>query len=148
MGRLEAPGGAAKAFVAGDKRANENIALSSTHTLFALEHNRIVSLLPNWVPDELKFQIARRVVGAEQQYITYNEFLPALGVRLPAYQGYKNNVNASLGNEFAVVGYRAHSMIHGELESIGEAADYTAAQLAALEARASRSWPRATRSNS
>jgi hypothetical protein len=133
MGRLEAPGGAAKAFVAGDKRANENIALSSTHTLFAREHNRIVSQLPSWVPDELKFQIARRVVGAEQQYITYNEFLPALGVRLPAYEGYKDNVNASLGNEFAVVGYRAHSMIHGEFEAIGKAADYTAAQLEEIE---------------
>lgn len=133
MGRLEAPGAFAKAFVAGDKRANENIALSSTHTLFALEHNRIVSALPSWVPDEIKFQIARRVVGAEQQYITYNEFLPALGVRLPAYRGYKDNVNASLGNEFAVVGYRAHSMIHGELEAIGEAADYTAEQLEAIE---------------
>jgi hypothetical protein len=132
MGRLEAPGAFAKAFVAGDRRANENIALSSTHTLFALEHNRIVSALPNAIPDELKFQIARRVVGAEQQYITYNEFLPAMGVRLPAYTGYKDNVNASLGNEFAVVGYRAHSMIHGEFEAIGEAADYTAAQLAAV----------------
>jgi Animal haem peroxidase len=135
MGRLEAPGGAAKAFVAGDKRANENIALSSTHTLFALEHNRIVSKLPSNLPDELKFQIARRVIGAEQQYITYKEFLPSLGVSLPAYQGYKDNVNASLGNEFATVGYRAHSMIHGELEAIGEAADYTAAQLAAIEAQ-------------
>ncbi len=135
MGRLEAPGGAAKAFVAGDKRANENIALSSTHTLFALEHNRIVSKLPSNLPEELKFQIARRVIGAEQQYITYKEFLPSLGVSLPAYQGYKDNVNASLGNEFATVGYRAHSMIHGELEAIGEAADYTAAQLAAIEAQ-------------
>jgi hypothetical protein len=133
MGRLEAPGAFAKAFVTGDKRANENIALSSTHTLFALEHNRIVSALPNAIPDELKFQIARRVVGAEQQYITYNEFLPAMGVRLPAYTGYKDNVNASLGNEFAVVGYRAHSMIHGEFEAVGEAADYAAAQLAAIE---------------
>jgi hypothetical protein len=135
MGRLEAPGASAKAFVAGDKRANENIALSSTHTLFALEHNRIVSALPSWVPDELKFQIGRRVVGAEQQYITYNEFLPAMGVKLPPYTGYKDNVNASLGNEFAVVGYRAHSMIHGEFEAIGEAADYTAPQLAAIEAQ-------------
>ena len=132
MGRLEAPGGAAKAFVAGDVRANENIALSSTHTLFALEHNRIVASLPRALPEELKFQIARRIVGAEQQYITYNEFLPALGVRLPEYRGYREDVNASLGNEFAVVGYRAHSMIHGEFESIGEAADYTAAQLAAI----------------
>ena len=132
MGRLEAPGAFAKAFVAGDKRANENIALTSTHTLFALEHNRIVSQLPSWVPDDVKFQIARRIVGAEQQFITYNEFLPALGVRLPPYRGYREDVNASLGNEFAVVGYRAHSMIHGELESIGEAADYTAAQLDAI----------------
>ena len=132
MGRLEAPGGAAKAFVAGDVRANENIALSSTHTLFALEHNRIVASLPRALPEELKFQIARRIIGAEQQYITYNEFLPALGVRLPEYRGYREDVNASLGNEFAVVGYRAHSMIHGEFESIGEAADYTAAQLAAI----------------
>lgn len=135
MGRLEAPGAFAKAFVAGDQRANENIALSSTHTLFALEHNRIVSQLPSTLPEELKFQIARRVIGAEQQFITYNEFLPALGVTLTPYKGYKESVNASLGNEFAVVGYRAHSMIHGELEAVGEAADYTAAQLDSIEAQ-------------
>ncbi len=92
MGRLEAPGANVKAFVAGDQRANENIALSSTHTLFAREHNRIVSQLPSFLPEELKFQIARRVIGAEQQYITYNEFLPALGVSLPPYRGYNDRV--------------------------------------------------------
>ena len=151
MGRLEAPGGAAKAFVAGDVRANENIALSSTHTLFALEHNRIVASLPRVLPEELKFQIARRVVGAEQQYITYNEFLPALGVRLPEYRGYKDDVNASLGNEFAVVGYRAHSMIHGEFEAVGEADGLQRRGPGCDPAsRMSRSWssPAATRSSS
>jgi hypothetical protein len=122
------------ALVAGDVRANENIALTATHTLFALEHNRIVNLLPNTLSQEDKFQIARRIVVAEQQYITYNEWLPAMGVNLPAYTGYNPNVNATLSNEFAATGYRAHSMIHGELESEVEAADYTQAQLDAIEA--------------
>ena len=111
--------------VAGDVRANENIALTATHTLFAREHNRIVDELPRLLSEEQRFQIARRVVGAEQQFITYNEFLPALGVRLSAYRGYNPNVNATLGNEFAVVGYRAHSMIHGELEPSAPAGTYT-----------------------
>jgi hypothetical protein len=104
-----------RAMVAGDVRANENIALTATHTLFAREHNRIVNALPSSLSQEDKFQIARRVIIAEQQYITYNEFLPAMGVALPAYTGYKSNVNASLSSEFATVGYRAHSQIHGDV---------------------------------
>jgi peroxidase len=105
-----------QAVVAGDVRANENIALTAIHTLFAREHNRIVAALPASLPAETKFQIARRVVGAEIQYITYTQFLPALGVRLDPYRGYDPNVNPGLSNEFAVVGYRAHSMIHGEFD--------------------------------
>jgi hypothetical protein len=123
-----------RAMVAGDVRANENTALLATHTLFAREHNRIVSLLPNRLTEEQKFQIARRVVIAEQQYITYSEFLPSLGIRLPRYRGYNPRVNPNLSNEFATVGYRAHSMIHGELELETEAARYTAEQLEAFEA--------------
>ena len=114
MGRLALT--PARAFVAGDTRANENFGLTATQTLFAREHNRVVDLLPADLSEQEKFEIARRIVGAEQQYITYTEFLPSLGVRLPAYQGYDPTVNPSLTNEFAVVGYRAHSMIHGEFE--------------------------------
>jgi hypothetical protein len=124
-----------KAMVAGDVRGNENIALTATHTLFAREHNRIVRLLPNVYTAEQKFQIARRVVIAEQQYITYHEFLPAMGVSLPAYSGYRSNVNATLSNEFATVGYRAHSQIHGEIEVETDRARYTTAQLAAFAAQ-------------
>jgi len=127
-GRLLATPNAAR--VGGDVRANENIALTATQTLFAREHNRIVGLLPSSLSEEDKYQIARRILIAEQQYITYNEFLPAMGVALPAYTGYNTNVNATLSNEFAVVGYRAHSQIHGEFEFETNASRYSAADLA------------------
>ena len=71
-------------------------------TLFAREHNRIVAALPANLPAETKFEIARRILGAEEQYITYTEFLPALGVQLPAYRGYNPTVNPGLSNEFAI----------------------------------------------
>jgi hypothetical protein len=99
------------AAVAGDQRANENPPLLATHTLFAREHNRIVAQLPRWMSEQDKFEIARAVVAAEEQYITYNDFLPALGVNLPRYNGYQRNVSADTTNEFATVGYRAHSFI-------------------------------------
>ncbi len=133
MGALMAAPG--NAIVAGDVRANENIALTALHTLFAREHNRIVAALPSRLTDEEKFQIARRVVGAEMQYVTYNEFLPAMGVRLPPYRGYDDHVDASLSNEFAVVGYRAHSQIHGEFEPLVPIGAYSPAQLNAFKAQ-------------
>ena len=122
------------AMVAGDVRANENIALTATQTLFAREHNRIVSLLPTSLSGEDRFQIARRIVIAEQQYITYNEFLPAMGVTLPAYSGYNPNVNTTLSTEFATVGYRAHSQIHGEFGLEVPTSRYSSAQLNAFRA--------------
>jgi peroxidase len=131
MGRLL--GTPDRAMVAGDVRANENLALTATHTLFAREHNRIVDLLPSGLSEAERFEIARRVVGAEQQFITYTEFLPAFGVKLPPYRGYNPRVNASLSNEFAVVGYRAHSMIHGEVEPQAPEETYTDDELEAFE---------------
>jgi len=132
-GRLRAD--PSKSFVGGDKRTNENVALTAVMTLFAREHNRIVGLLPNTLTAEEKFQIARRVVAAEEQYITYTEFLPALGVRLPNYAGYNATVNPTLSNEFATVGYRAHSQIHGEFEFEGDSSRWNAAQLDAFRAQ-------------
>lgn len=123
------------AAVAGDPRANENIALTATQTLFAREHNRIVGLLPSTMSQEDKFQIARAVVIAEQQYITYNEFLPAMGVTLPAYAGYDDGLDPAMAHEFATVGYRAHSQIHGEMEFASNASRYSQATLDALAAQ-------------
>jgi hypothetical protein len=124
-----------RATVSGDVRSNENIALTATHTLFAREHNRIVAALPSSLSSYDKYQLARAIVGAEVQYITYTQFLPAMGVTLPAYQGYNPNFDPTLTNEFATVGYRAHSQIHGELEVETNVSRYSAATLAALEAQ-------------
>ncbi|MGH1487996.1 MAG: peroxidase family protein [Acidimicrobiales bacterium] len=115
MGRLYANPGAA--VIAGDVRVNENLGLTAAHTLFLREHNRIVGLLPDDLDEEAKFEIARRVVAAQQQYITYSEFLPAMGVELDDYSGYDSTVDPSISSEFATVGYRAHSQIHGEFEA-------------------------------
>jgi hypothetical protein len=130
-GRLMfAPDADEQVIIAGDMRANENIALTTVQTLFAREHNRIVDKLPEDWSEQKKFDTARQLVVATQQYITYEEFLPALGVHLAPATGYKRNVDASVTNEFATVGFRAHSMIHGEIEVAVEADEYDDGQLA------------------
>lgn len=108
-------------FVAGDVRANENVALTSLHTVFMREHNRLAEEIARDNPgldDEAVYQRARKIVGAQIQAITYNEFLPAmLGENgVSDYKGYKPDVDPTISNEFATVGYRlGHSMIENKI---------------------------------
>lgn len=121
--------------ITGDQRANENIALTTVQTLFAREHNRIVDLLPDDLSEQKKFDLAREFVIATQQYITYNEFLPAVGVNLDVPSGYQPGVDPTVSHEFATVGYRAHSMIHGEIEMEVSADRYSDAQIQGFQAQ-------------
>ena len=83
---------------------------------------------------EDKFQIARAAVIAEIQYITYTRVPAGHGREPAAYQGYDPDLDPSTSHEFATVGYRAHSFIHGEIETDTNVSRYSAATQAALEA--------------
>ncbi|KAA5542266.1 hypothetical protein FYK55_15820 [Roseiconus nitratireducens] len=110
-------------FFAGDVRANENVVLTSLHTLFMREHNRLAERIANQFPhadDEEIYQLARKIVGAELQIITYNEFLPALlGPMAPSladYMGFDDSVDPGIANEFSTAAYRfGHSMLSPNL---------------------------------
>ena len=111
-------GGTQVVFVAGDIRAVEQSSLTSLHTLFVREHNRICDdlLAQGYTDDEFIYQAARKRVGAYLQAITYQEFLPALGVFLAPYNGYRSNVRPDISNVFATAAYRlGHTMVPSEL---------------------------------
>jgi len=109
-------------FLAGDIRANENLELTSLHTLFLREHNQLASAIAVANPkltDEQIYQRARRLVMAEVQSITYQEFLPAmLGANaLRPYQGYRSDVNPGLATEFSTAGFRVgHTLINDDIQ--------------------------------
>ncbi len=116
-------------FVAGDTRANEQVGLISMHTLFVREHNRwaeaFSSAQPQLSSDEV-YDRARRVVGAQMQTVTYNEFLPALlGSEMGSYSGgYDPNVDGSIKNEFASAFFRVgHTMLSPEIKRLDAGGD-------------------------
>lgn len=108
-------------YLAGDIRANENIALASMHTVWVREHNRIATELATEDPtltDEELYQGARAIVRAELQAITYNEYLPALlGTNaVSEYEGYDPKVNPNISNLFSTAAYRfGHTLLSPEL---------------------------------
>ncbi|TRY75693.1 hypothetical protein TCAL_04782 [Tigriopus californicus] len=119
---------------AGDIRALENPALTSMHTLFLREHNRIAEQLYHMDPsldDEEIYQRTRRIVSAEMQNVVYGGYLPVvlgsvamdqhdLGLSLtPSI--YNPSQDPSISNVFATAAYRfGHSMIQGIVDMVNE----------------------------
>ena len=113
-------------FVAGDIRANEQPTLAAIHTVFVREHNvqarRIRSEHPE-LRDEQVYQQARRIVIAEIQHITYDEFLPALlgADGLGPDSGYDPNVNAAVSIIFSTAAFRlGHTLLSPTLLRLQE----------------------------
>lgn len=123
-GLPNAGGSSAALFLAGDVRANEQVALTAMHTLFVREHNRLAKSIaakyPHLGGEEL-YQRARRIVGAQLQVITYNEFVPQLLGRraLRRYRGYRPNVDASIMNAFSTAAFRlGHSLLSPQIRRL------------------------------
>ena len=114
-------------FVAGDVRSNEQVGLTIMHTIWMREHNRIARQLmkinPCW-SDEVLYQETRKIIGAMNQVIVYQEFLPVLfghfyGTYVPPFKGYNPFIDATIPNSFAAAAYRfGHSLVRDRFDRL------------------------------
>jgi beta-lactam-binding protein with PASTA domain len=127
-------------FVTGDGRGNENIALTSVHTVFHAEHNRardyVDSLLntpgfltpaevqawhdvhagSGWGYGERLFQAARFITEMQYQHLVFEEFARKLVPSINPFIGdginFRTDINPAISAEFAHQVYRlGHSML-------------------------------------
>jgi peroxidase len=128
-------GNPADFFLGGDVRANENLALATMQTLFVREHNFWADTLhaqdPTLTDDDL-YQRARAIVNAEEQLITYRDFIPILlgPNALTPYAGYIDTVDPRVSLAFSTAAFRVGhtflppviSRLNKKLVSIGDVA--------------------------
>ncbi|XP_047500546.1 chorion peroxidase-like [Penaeus chinensis] len=130
-------------FRAGDNRVNEQILLTLFHTVWARHHNKIAAELKNHNPtwnDEKLFQETRRIVGAQLQVVTYNEYLPPIFGRSiwnsylsPNYHFYDSSISAGISAEFATAAFRfGHSQIASTVESLDLSGGKSSTELSSL----------------
>ena len=95
--------------------------LACIHTIMLREHNKVAAKLttinPHWDVNRV-FEETRRIIGAQIQHITYNEFLPRvlglnnlnlfdLDLRTSGYyEGYDESCSATTFTEFATAAFR------------------------------------------
>ncbi len=125
-------------FITGDGRGNENIGLTTVHTVFHAEHNRLVEEIDNmittqltpaevadwqatsaappagtgWAYGERLFQAARFVTEMEYQHLVFEEFGRRMQPQINLFAGYQTEINPAISAEFAHTVYRfGHSML-------------------------------------
>ncbi|EFO27644.2 hypothetical protein LOAG_00844 [Loa loa] len=119
-----------RCFLAGDFRANEQLGLTTMHTIFMREHNRLAVQIANLNPNldgETVFHETRKIVGAELQHITFHYWLPkVLGEKqfdklIGAYKEYQPLLDATISNAFATAAFRfGHTLINPVLYRLDE----------------------------
>jgi hypothetical protein len=119
-------------FATGDVRANENIGLASLHTVLVREHNRLADDIrlanPGFSGDEV-YNRARKLVAAQVQQITYQEYLPLLigEDAIPTYSGYDSSVDPHISHLFSAAAFRmGHTQAFSEFLLVDESGQTTA----------------------
>lgn len=118
--RLEnEPTDATRFFLAGDVRPNENPALTSIHTVFIREHNKLCGELSKAFPKESPtklFELARKINIFQMQKIVYEEFLPAITGRKLRVGRFNPDVDPSVSDIFSTAAFRlGHTMVSNTL---------------------------------
>ncbi|MER2512805.1 MAG: peroxidase family protein, partial [Nitrosomonas ureae] len=118
-------------FITGDGRGNENIGLTTVHTVFHAEHNRKVGEIKDlitasgdpafinqwklpgnqWDGEKL-FQAARFATEMQYQHLVFEEFARKVQPNVDIFIGYDSTIDPAIMAEFAHVVYRfGHSML-------------------------------------
>ncbi len=123
-------------FITGDGRGNENIGLTTVHTVFHAEHNtkvdEIKTLITNsgdnafinqWkLPDgswngERLFQAAKFATEMQYQHLVFEEFARKVQPNVDVFVDYDSSIDPAIMAEFAHVVYRfGHSMLTETVE--------------------------------
>jgi hypothetical protein len=150
-----------KHFITGDGRGNENIGLTSIHTVFHSEHNRLVKDIKSIVSanqgasasagtfafsdwrvgnsagaefnGERLLQAARFVNEMEYQHLVFEEFVRKVQPGVRIFGGYDPSLNPNIVAEFANATYRyGHSQLNETVDRI--AADGTDTSISLIDA--------------
>ncbi|XP_076017140.1 thyroid peroxidase [Genypterus blacodes] len=117
-------------FSAGDGRVSEGLPLSSFHTVWLREHNRIATALKqlngHWSAETV-YQETRKIIAAMHQIVTMRDYFPKI-IGLESFQhfigpygGYDPAVDPSAANVFATAAFRfGHATISPVLLRLNE----------------------------
>lgn len=131
-------------FVAGDPRANENVALTAIHAVFHGEHNRLVAQITDliqqqnqitptfaaqWDGDKI-FEAAKFANEMQYQHMVFEEFARRISPNVTAFAQYDITLNPNITSEFANAVYRlGHSMLTDTVDMVNGADQKTGLSL-------------------
>ncbi|KAG2467707.1 PERT peroxidase, partial [Polypterus senegalus] len=130
-------------FLAGDSRSSEVLSLTTLHTIWLREHNRIAKVLKkinNHWSAETVYQETRKIIGALHQIITLRDYVPkiigsdAFDHYIGKYKAYNPLLDPTVSNVFSTAAFRfGHATVPPVLKRLDnmfeEKQNYTSVRL-------------------